>query len=153
MKILGIPEIYTGGISWHFLLSCLSVCWEVSGVWRGNGSGHSHQIFRVDRVTRRTCDFCTFHGCTTHVACGTCRRVQALQKFLLVKPNGGHRRSQTCRPPVHFPNLCAFVVAVPEGFWLHAPEAEHLIRLGSSGAREFWARDTKLVSWVHIDKE
>ena len=71
MKVLCIPEIYTGEISWHFLSSlppfCLSV--ELSGVWRENGAVHSHQIFRVDRPNRRTRDFVLFRGArrTWHV--------------------------------------------------------------------------------------
>ena len=35
------------------------------------------------------------------------------------------------------PNLCAFVVAVPVGCRLHAPEAENFFDMGSSGFREF----------------
>ena len=69
MKILCVPEIYIGGISWHFLSSlCLSV--EPSGVWRENGAGHSHQIFRVHRPNRWTRDFVLFRGArrTWHVA-------------------------------------------------------------------------------------
>ena len=48
-----------------------------------------------------------------------------------------HRRFQTCRSHVYYPNLCAFVVAVPVGCRLHTPGLEHFFDVGSSGARKF----------------
>ena len=69
-------SLYSGDLYWGDKLAfsvvppslCLSV--ELSGVWRENGAGHSHQIFRVDRPNRRTRDFVLFRGArrTWHVA-------------------------------------------------------------------------------------
>ena len=68
-------SLYSGDLYWGDKLAfsvvppfCLSV--ELSGVWRENGAVHSHQIFRVDRPIRRTCDFVLFMGTrrTWHVA-------------------------------------------------------------------------------------
>ena len=46
--------------------------------------------------------------------------------------------------------VLSFVVAVPVGCRLHAPGSENLFDVGSSGARKFLARDTKLGRWVHL---
>ena len=62
-------SLYSGDLYWGYKLAfsvclclppslCLSV--EVPGLWRGNGSGNLHQIFRVDRPTRRTRAFVLF---------------------------------------------------------------------------------------------
>ena len=87
---------------------------------------HSRQIFRVDRAIRRTHDFALFRGArrTWQVAHAAGQR---LGKHCpgTYRSNGGHRQSQTCRSPVHYPNLCAFVVAMPVDCCLHAPGAEH----------------------------
>ena len=52
---------------------------------------------------------------------------------------------------MYYPNLCAFLVAVLVGCRLHAPGSENSFDMGSSGARKFWARDTKLGRWVELD--
>ena len=49
---------------------------------------------------------------------------------------GGTPRSETGRSHVHYPNLCAFVVAVPVGCRLHAPGEENFFDMGSSGVRK-----------------
>ena len=46
--------------------------------------------------------------------------------------------------------MCAFVVAVPVGCRLHEPGSENFFDVGSSGARKFLARDTKLGRWVDL---
>ena len=71
---------------------------EVPGVWRGNGSGNLHQIFRVDRPTQRTRAFALFKGGRRilHVARAD---AQGLQKICPspYRSNERHRRFQTCR--------------------------------------------------------
>ena len=52
------------------------------------------------------------------------------------RSNRRHRRSETGRSHVHYPNLCAFVVAGGVGCRLHAPEEENFFDMGYSGLRK-----------------
>ena len=52
---------------------------------------------------------------------------------------------------MHYPNLCAFVVVVFVGCKLHAPGTKNLFDVRSSSANKFWARGSKLGSWVDLD--
>ena len=72
---------------------------------------------------------------TWHVARAAARR-PAKSCSRPYRSNGGHHRTQTYRSHVHYPNLCAFGVAVPVGCQLHAPGAKKFFDVGSSGLKK-----------------
>ena len=86
-----------------------------------------------------------------HVQC-TCK---CFQRIIFSRPWGAHgwrHRSQTRRSHAYRTNLKSFGGAIFVGCQLHAPGAENLFHQGSFGLRKFWARDTKLGTWVHLGK-
>ena len=72
---------------------------------------------------------------TWHVARAAARR-PAKSCSRPYRSNGGHHRTQTYRSHVHYSNLCAFVVAVPVWWRLHAPGAKTFFDVGSSGLKK-----------------
>ena len=89
-------------------------------------------------------------GCIVHVQC-TCK---CFQRIIFSRPWGAHgmrHRSQTRRSHAYRTNLKSIGGATSVGCRLYAPGAENLFDEGSFGLRKFWARDTKLGTWVHLD--
>ena len=86
---------------------------------------------------------------TWHVARAAPSRL--VKKFARTyRSNGGHRRPQTHRSHAYCTNLKSIRGAVPVGCMLHAPQADNVFDVGSSGERKLRASDTKFGTLMHL---